>query len=352
MTKAEKILVQKRNIVWKVIQGYLHDPVFPTAFRIKRKYQKEYRMHWRIVREYPERKGKYLRPTLVVLTTAAIGGSEKDAYTTAAAMQVSEDWILNHDDFEDDSLFRRGKPALHKIFGPELAINAGDTLHVIMWRILYDNYKILGQDKASQIIQEFFRMLMRATFGQSIEIIWTKENRLNFTDNDWFFIADGKTAYYTIAGPMRLGAIVAGAGEKELNQLAEFGIYLGRAFQLVDDILDVTSDFKGLKKQKGNDIYEGKRTVLLGHLLRVANKKDQKRLQAILAKNRQQKSEQEVEWVIEKMHSYGSVEYAQKLSFRLYKKAMTMFADFQFLQQEPYRTQIESLAKFIVEREY
>jgi len=72
-------------------------------------------------------------------------------------MQTSEDWILNHDDFEDNSLERRGKPCLHRIYGPELAVNAGDALQVIMWKMLWDNNRVVGEKKAQKIAEEFYR---------------------------------------------------------------------------------------------------------------------------------------------------------------------------------------------------
>ncbi len=305
-------LERTRRLVWPEIERYLKDPTFPKSFDIPGKYKKLYDFHWKLVREYPERKGKYIRPTLVLLSAEAMGAKTQNAGKIAAAMQISEDWILAHDDFEDASLERRGKPALHMIYGNELAVNAGDTLHMIMWRILTENHSGVYMEN---IINEFNRMLMRAALGQTVEIKWTKENKLDFNDADWFFIADSKTAYYTIAGPMRLGAIIAGAPEKQLEALAEFGVALGRCFQLVDDILDLTTDFEGLKKQKGNDIFEGKRTLILGHLLRTVNKNDKKKLVEVLSKTREQKTQKEVDWVIGRMMHYSSIKYAQKAWF-------------------------------------
>jgi len=245
----EEVLAQKREIVWEEIKKYLEmQKKFPSFCGVPKKYSSLADFHFQMVDEYPERRGKYIRPALVLLTAGAMGYPEKKAVRTAGAMQVSEDWILNHDDIMDNSLQRRGKPALHQIYGKELAINAGDALHLLMWKILKDNLEVVGQKKGLEIIDEFYMMLSRTILGQAVENKWTQENNLRLTNKDVLFISEGKTGYYSIAGPMRLGAILAGATKVQLERLYEFGKVLGQCFQIVDDLLDLTSDFRGLKK--------------------------------------------------------------------------------------------------------
>ena len=352
-SRALVILEQQKRLVWPEIRKYLKNPKYPEKFEIPERYRREEEFHWDLTCEYPERQGKYLRPSLVLLTCEAMGRERKKAVKTAAAMQISEEWLLIHDDIEDDSMMRRGKPALHRIFGKELAINAGDMLHIIMWKVLMDNEKELGREKTGELMEEFYRMLSRTAVGQTVEIKWARENRQQFSDEDWFFIADGKTSYYTIAGPMRLGAIVAGATKKQINLLTEFGVELGRCFQLVDDILDVTSDFGGLKKQKGNDVYEGKRTVILGHLMRTCKGEDERRLKRVLARSRSEKTEDEVRWVLEKMEEYGSIDYAKDMARQLKERAYKKFAKgLKFLTSRPARDDLEVLIDFVLERRH
>jgi len=346
----KKILEQYKEAIFPTIAKYLATPPFPCAFLIPNKYKKDESFHWKMTSEYPLRKGKYVRPTLLCLTAEAMGVLIKKTLSVAAAMQLSEEWLLVHDDFEDNSEKRRGKEALHKLYGNELAVNAGDALHVIMWKVLSDSNKALGEEKGNLIREEFFRILSRTTIGQSTEISWMDNPNKHFKDEDWFFIADGKTSYYTIAGPMRLGAIIAGANKAQLEKLADFGVVLGRCFQLVDDILDVTSDFEGLKEY-ANDIYEGKRTVILGHLLREARKDDKKKILSILAKPRAKKTRAEVSWVVEKMKTHGSINYAQKMAEGFRDRAKIMFEeDLTFLSREPARSRLSTLINFILER--
>jgi len=335
----KQVLEKKKKIVWQEIKNYLDKLIeFPDYCQILPKYQPLVRFHQKITSEYPKRKGKYIRPTLVLLTAAAMGFPEEKAVRTAAAMQVSEDWILNHDDVEDDSLERRGRPTLHRLYGKELAINAGDALHVLMWKILWDNRQVLGEEKAGEIAEEFYQMLNRTVLGQTMEIYWTKKNKTDLNDDDILLILESKTAYYTIAGPMRLGAILAGASLGQLEAIYEFGKPLGYCFQIRDDILDLTSDFSGLKKQKGNDIYEGKRTMMLAHLFRKAKGRDKKRLLKIMAKKREEKTAEEVNWVIGLMKKYGSLEYSQKLAEKFAKQAQEIFErKLGFLKHQPAR---------------
>jgi geranylgeranyl diphosphate synthase type II len=354
ISNVQEILQRYKNIVWPEIETHLKDLNYPLAFKIQPDYLKDASLYWKTVTEYPERKGKYLRPVLLLLTSKAMGVDLKEGIKTAAAMQLSEDWLLIHDDIEDNSSLRRGLPALHKMYGIGSAINAGDTLHVIMWNCLSENINLLGTKRASRILKEFHLILTRTALGQGVEINWASSEKFNFTDNDWFFIADGKTSYYTIAGPMRLGAIIAGANNRQLENLAVFGQTLGRCFQLVDDLLDATSkEYKGKGQAMGNDIKEGKRTLILSHLLRSANPTDRKKIIKILKKTSEQKTQKEVDWVIGKMLQYGSINYAQTVAKKYRDKAREIFdTKLKFLSREPARSELKELIDFILERKY
>ena len=291
----QETLEKTKKLIWPEIQKYLKDPVYPTQFRIPYKYKKEVDLYWKINRVYPERKGKYLRPTLVLLIAEALGAERKKALKTAAAMQLSEEWILIHDDIEDNSEKRRGKLTLHKIYGNELAINAGDVLQIIMWKILNDQ-------NSPKISEEFYKMLLRTTLGQGVEQIWTNRKAKRISEGQYFFIADSKSAYYSIAGPMRLGAIAAGATPDQMDKITDFGLYLGRCFQLIDDILDFRQDKR-----------EGKITL--------ANTK--------------------------------GLPYARKLVLEEKNKALEIFdKKLGFLSKEPARSKLKELIGFILERKY
>lgn len=350
----KQVLGQNKEKVWPEIQKYLEDfAIYPDFCQIPASYRSLQQFHRNLVDEYPRRQGKYLRPTLVMLTAQSMGVAGEKALRTAAAMQVSEDWILNHDDVEDDSLFRRALPALHRMYTKELAINAGDALHVLMWKILRDNETLLGPTKTFALMDEFYIMFQRTIFGQSVEIKWFQENNLSLTDKDIFFIIESKTGYYTIGGPLRLGAILADATPSQLDDLYHFGRLLGIAFQIKDDLLDLTSTFGGQKDQQGNDIYEGKRTIMLAHLLRTLTGTDHDKLISILAKDRNHKSGAEVDWIIVKMHEVGSIDYGARLAAKFAQKAKQLFTEkLNFLKVQPYRDHLLSAIDFIITRDH
>jgi len=351
---AVEVLTKYKAILWPEIEKHL-DLIknYPTFCQIKPEYQSLLDLHFKMVSDYPQRKGKYLRPTLLMLTAQSLGVDLKNTLFAAEAMQVSEDWILGHDDIEDQSEERRGYPALQKIYGNELALNAGDALHILMWQILSKNYSILDKNIAQKIEDEFFLMLNRTILGQTIEIKWTQENRMDLTEEDILLILESKTGYYTIAGPMRLGAILAGATDSQLESIYKFGILLGRSFQIVDDLLDLTSDFEGQKKQQGNDIYEGKRTIMLIHLLNNANSSDLSKLKEIFKKPRINKTADEINWVIQKMTEYGSLEYGKSLAKKFTTEAQTIFdKELVFLNKEPFRSELQSIFDFILTRSH
>lgn len=354
MTKpdAVEILTKYKNILWPEIEKYLNSVKdFPDFCKIAPKYQSLIDYHFKMVSDYPQRKGKYLRPILVLLTAQSMGFDLQKSLPTASAMQLSEDWLLNHDDIEDHSLDRRGLPTLHRIYGVELAMNAGDALHVLMWHVLSQNFSILDIKITERIYQEFFSMINRTVFGQGTELKWSVENRFDLSEEDNFLILESKTGYYTIAGPMRLGAILAGASEDQLNSIYRFGVLLGRSFQIVDDLLDLTSDFAGQKKQKGNDIYEGKRTIMLIHLLNNASPDDLTKLKEILLKAGDKKSPEEVAWVIQKMEDYKSLDHGRSLAKTFAAEAQIIFdKELTFLNKEPFRSELQSIFDFILTR--
>lgn len=347
-------LKKYREEIWPIIEKRLKTIVnFDENCKLKEKYQYLIDYHQEMYSVYPERKGKYFRPSMVMLTGEAMGVSKEKLLNTAAAQQVSEEWILIHDDIEDDSQERRGGPALHKIYSKELAINAGDALHILMWSMLQDNRKIIGEDKTFAIMEEFNKMFDRTVLGQTIEIKWTKENKKDLSDEDVLLILESKTGYYTVAGPMREGAIIARASKEQLDKIYEFGKLTGYCFQIKDDLLDLTSDFCGQKKQCGNDIYEGKRTIMLGHLLRTIEGGDKNKLDEILEKDRYHKSPEEVEWVIKKMEEYGSLDYADKLMRKFAIEAQEYFKkELGFLKENPARNFLEYLPEFLVNRDH
>ncbi len=291
-----------RDAIYKAIMSYmpLKDPVD----------------HYRIVREYSERQGSYRRPGLLMLAGEMFSVPQSKLVLPAAAMQLSEDWILMHDDVEDNSELRRGKPALHKIYGSEIAINAGDAAHIIMWRMLKDYMDSEGKEIGGRLYDKFYDMLEYTVAGQYVEnnFIFNVKSLSKASEELYFRIAAGKTCYYTVYGPMQLGAIVAGQSDGTLGVMKSIGEPAGIAFQIVDDILDMTADEKEFGKRRYGDLYEGKLTLIMLHAYNSASAQEKEKADGIYAKARGQKTAQEIEFLEGLASKYGSVDYARSVA--------------------------------------
>ncbi len=269
--------------------------------------------HYKMVREYSDRQGSYRRPGLLMLSGEMLGAKPEDLLLPATAMQVSEDWILVHDDIEDHSEMRRGKPALQNMYGYELAINAGDSLHITMWKILKDYMLVAGKSKGNKVFEKFYDMLEYTVEGQFIEdnFIYNIREMSKASENLYFRIVNGKTCYYTVYGPMQIGGMVAGAKKSTLNSFETIGRPAGIAFQIVDDILDMTADEKVFGKKRHGDLYEGKITLIMLQTYKEASAEEKEKIDSIFRKGREQKTEDDINYLLEKIEKYGGIEYAK-----------------------------------------
>lgn len=276
-----------------------------------------------MVRDYSDRQGKYVRPGLLMLCGEMFGAKSQDLILPAAIMQLSEDWILMHDDVEDDSELRRGKPALHRIYGMEQAVNAGDAAHLAMWRMMGDYVKGRGLSRGMELYERFHRMLDKTVEGQYLDIKFTKDIRqIGRADEKMYFdIVERKTSSYSVYGPMQLGATVAGQGKKTLDALREIGSAAGTAFQIMDDVLDVTSSEKEFGKQKYGDLYEGKLTLVMLHAYKEASRAEKAKIDRIFKKDRNKKSKEEIDFLVYMIEKYGSADNACREAMKYGKKA-------------------------------
>lgn len=271
---------------------------------------------YRIMRDYIDRQGSYRRPGLVMLTGKLFGAGVDDLVLPAAAQQLSEDWILMQDDTEDDSDLRRGKPAAQKLYGWVHTMNASNIGHMAMWRMLKDYIRQVGFEKGNRMYEKFYDMLEYTLEGQHIEndfIHYTKDIK-NATEDLYYRICDSKTSFYTVYGPMQIGAIAAGQNDKVLEALKEIGQPAGVAFQITDDVLDMTADEKVFGKKNFGDLYEGKVTLMILHAYKNATPEEKTRIEAIYAKKRSEKTGEEIAFLRDIIAKYKGIEHAQEVA--------------------------------------
>jgi geranylgeranyl diphosphate synthase, type II len=257
---------------------------------------------YKMMRDYPSRGGKMIRSRLLLASCAAHGGKFDAALPLAAGLELFQNWVLVHDDIEDDSDERRGQPALHRIHGVPLALNAGDALHVYMWQVVH-------RAGVPGAFEQFLEMIHRTAEGQQIDLSWVQFHRWDVTEADYLELVRLKTAYYTVVAPLRLGALAAELEPDE--RFLDAGLHLGIAFQIRDDVLNLSADFEAYGKEINGDLYEGKRTLMLIHLLRSATPLEQDEIIGILEQPRLQKTPAQIQRILELMRSHQCLEFAQ-----------------------------------------
>jgi geranylgeranyl diphosphate synthase, type II len=215
------------------------------------------------VLEYPLREAKGLRPALTIASCLALGGNLDEIVPTAAALELCHNAFLVHDDIEDGSEVRRGKPTLSMQVGLPLAVHAGDTMLALVLDPLLENTQLLDVGRALRVLELVATMVRTTAEGQALELTWIREGRWNVSEADYVDMVQRKTAWYSFSAPLLAGAIVAEADSKLLPTFEELGQNLGVAFQIRDDVLNVTGDEATIGKETSGDLWEGKRTLIL-----------------------------------------------------------------------------------------
>ncbi len=284
----------------------------------------------RLITEYPRRGGKMMRPSLLIAAARAFGAPLEPALHAAAALEMLHNASLIHDDIQDGSEERRGRPALHVENGIPVALGAGYALALQSLRPLIDNSTVLGPSLTLRVFEELERMVSEAAEGQALELGWQRDNVLGLSEADYLRMVLKKTCWLTFIYPCRVGALIAGAGEARLDGLVRFGFLLGAVFQIQDDILNLAGTHELYGKEIDGDLWEGKRTLMLIHLWRRATPGERRRLTEILSRRRSEQCADDIRWLRGRIDAYGGLEYARQyarsLGFAALREYMQLFA--------------------------
>jgi geranylgeranyl diphosphate synthase type II len=264
------------------------------------------------MREYPSRQGKALRPALCLSAGAAFGADSADLLGIAVAIELLHNAFLVHDDVADGSEMRRGRPTLATTHGLAAALNAGDGLAVVAGQVLRRATRRMDHDLADMVWNEFEMMALRTLEGQATEVGWQLDEVEGLQPSDYLELIMHKTCWYTTIHPLRVGAIVGSQGTVELGPLVRFGFHFGAAFQIRDDLLNLIGDEHMYGKEILGDLFEGKRTLALVHLLNVAEGEDRALVRNYLRLKRSERSRELVHMVRGLMDDYGSISFTSE----------------------------------------
>jgi geranylgeranyl diphosphate synthase type II len=310
-----------------------------------------HRWLYRVARDYPSRPGKGIRPALCVATSRAFGGEDADIVPVAVAIELLHNAFLVHDDIVDGSQRRRGRPTLPAEYGLGLALNAGDALAVLANQVLRRHAGGIDGDLSEALLSEFDAMALRTLEGQATELGWRRDLVDALSPEDYLELIMHKTCWYTTVHPLRVGALIGSQGVADLRPMVRFGFYLGAAFQIQDDLLNLLGTEREYGKEIDGDLYEGKRTLPLIHLLRSARGADREALDRYLRLERAERTAAMVADVRRMLDAYGSIAFAAAYARGIAGAALDAFESaFAPAKAGPDRAFVRALVPYMLDR--
>ncbi len=355
----KEILKEKKPIIDKVIEKYIprtydDEAMIFTSGTTRYKYSKEASNKaiaepiWNLL----GRGGKRWRPVLFLLVLEALSNkATADKYLDFVIIpEVVHNGTLMVDDIEDKSDLRRGKPCIHKIFGEDIAINAGNAMYYLPLLSVIKNTNL--DDKTARKVYEIYTQeMINISFGQAYDIAWHNNlaNADNITEQEYLQMVAFKTG--TLARmSAKLGAVLANANNDTINKMGELAESLGIGFQIQDDILNLTavSENQFTEEYLGSDISEGKRTLIVIQALKTLPNSNKERLLEILKMHT--KDKQIIQEAIDIIKDSDAIEYAKNRAREIGQQAWDNVKD--SLPKSTAKQKLEAFVKFAIEREY
>ena len=280
--------------------------------------------------------GKRLRPALVLLASKLCGYEGPAAIRLGAVVEMIHTATLVHDDVIDDADIRRGQPSTNSRWGNHMSVLAGDWLYMQAFNTA------LGE-RSFQILDLLIRLTQVMVEGELLQLTWLR--RHDVSEDTYLELAYRKTACL-FSACLRTGALLGGKSEEEESQLGSYGINLGLAFQLIDDVLDFTSSEEILGKPTGSDLREGKVTLPLIYLLQKCTPEET----GIVSRVLEEGGFQSVKFgeIRALLNRYQSLQAARERAQEFAEKAKQCLDSY---SDSPYKEALRSLPDFIIERE-
>jgi geranylgeranyl pyrophosphate synthase len=298
--------------------------------------------------EFLDRGGKRWRPILFLLICEALGKDPEEFVDFAIIPEVIHNGTLMVDDIEDAAEFRRGKPCTYRIYGVDIAINAGNAMYYLPLLPLIENKRKVSSEKLRRVYEIYVKEMISLSFGQAMDIAWHRgiANADEVDEKGYLQMCAYKTG--TLARlAAEIAAILAGANEERVEKLGRFAESIGVAFQMQDDILDLTGEeFAEKKGGHGQDITEGKRSLIVIHTLKAAKAEDKRRLVEIL--NMHTSNQKLRDEAIAIMKKYGSLDYVKQFARKMVEDSWREAG--KLLPDSDAKKKLNAFAKFLIER--
>jgi len=300
--------------------------------------------------------GKRLRPTVLLTVAEALGDESPttadyrsfpdltdgvvDVMAAAVSVEVIQSFTLIHDDIMDDDDLRRGVPAVHREYDVETAILAGDTLYSKAFEIMLDTGA--PAERSVEALDVLANTCTQICEGQSLDVEF--ETREDVLPDEYLGMVEQKTAVL-YAASAALPAILLGADEETVDALYGYGLDVGRAFQIQDDVLDLTVPSDRLGKQRGSDLVEDKRTLITLHAREQGVDVDS----LVGTDDVDAVTEAEIDEAVATLTEAGSIEYAKETAEELVENGKDRLA---VLPDNDARRLLEQIADYLIERGY
>jgi len=296
--------------------------------------------------EFLDRGGKRWRPVLVLSACKAVGGTEKKALPFTPLPELIHNGTIIVDDIEDNADVRRGKKSMHLLRGIDTAINDGNATYFLPLALLYRNSHNLTEKQKLKIYDLYAEEMLRLSFGQAMDIHWHKGRKPDVKEKDYLQMCSYKTGVLSRFSA-KLGGIIGNGSDKQVEALGKFAESIGIGFQIQDDILNLVPASGKWGKEVGEDISEGKRTILVLHALNHLSKKDAAALLKIL--NSHTKSKSKIKQATALIKKAGSIEYGKKKAKKIVSDSWIKLE--KTLPNNSGKKELKAFAEFVVNRE-
>ena len=295
--------------------------------------------------------GKKLRGALTVLGYQLAGGKEiKAILPVSCGIELLHNFLLIHDDIVDKDKIRRGKPTVHAIFSKEKEEHFGFSMAIITGDVgFFLGYELIinskfPKDKVTKALAALNDFLLKTAYGQMLDIEF--DFRKDVSWNDILKVRTYKTAYYTLVMPLTVGAILGGAENKVIKAIENYGIPVGIAFQLADDILGVFGESDKTGKSNESDIRDGKKTFLFAKALELA--KGRQRHFLLKWYGSDKLDEDKIERIRKIMKDVESLNYSQEFAEKMAERGKKYIS--KMTKNSECQEILASLADLIIDR--
>jgi len=277
--------------------------------------------------------GKRIRPLLVVLTSRALGYQGINHHVMAVVIELIHTATLIHDDIVDESAMRRGTETPNQVWGNAASVLVGDFIYSRA-------FEIMVEPNSMEIMKVLSKATNAIAEGEVLQLLNIGNKELN--EADYLKVIEKKTACLFQAAT-QIAAIISDSDSSIENQMKSFGLNLGNAFQIVDDVLDYQSNEELLGKRIGDDLSEGKMTLPLIHSLSNSSKTTNKKLRDIISNN----NAEEIDTVLEIFQETGSIDYTINRAKEISGKTKHCLVN---LSESTYKNALSLLCDISVER--